>query len=135
MWSFYNTRKIPGDSLRVFPLSNWTELDVWRYIKREGISVPSLYFSAERPLSSAPARLSWSMMIGCRLTGRNAGNAEHTLSLAGCYPLTGAIESDAKTLNAIIAELTNAAMSEREGRLIDTDQEASMEKKKQEGYF
>ena len=136
LWNLYNTRIHKGESVRVFPISNWTELDVWLYIYREKIPVPSLYFAAERPVVERDGALI--MVDDARLPLR-AGEAPSMRRVRfrtlGCYPLTGAIESDADTLEKIIAEMLVATTSERQGRVIDHDPTASMEKKKQEGYF
>ena len=136
LWSLYNTRIAAGESVRVFPLSNWTELDIWLYIYREGTEVPSLYLAAERLVVERDGALI--MVDDERLPLR----ADETPLLRrvrfrtlGCYPLTGAIESDADTLERVIGEMLVATTSERQGRLIDHDSSASMEKKKQEGYF
>jgi sulfate adenylyltransferase subunit 2 len=136
LWNLYNTRVQAGESVRVFPLSNWTELDVWLYIYRERIDVPSLYFAAERPVVERDGALI--MVDDARLPLRE----DETPSMRrvrfrtlGCYPLTGAIESEADTLEKIIAEMLVATTSERQGRVIDHDPSASMEKKKREGYF
>jgi sulfate adenylyltransferase subunit 2 len=136
LWHLYNTRKNPGESMRVFPLSNWTELDVWQYIAQENIPVVPLYFAAVRPVIQRDGMLI--MVDDARLTLREGERIEHRrirFRTLGCYPLTGAVESDAATLPDIIAEMRSACTSERQGRLIDQDQAASMEKKKQEGYF
>lgn len=136
LWDLYNTRIGPGESVRVFPLSNWTELDVWLYIYREGIPVPSLYFAQERPVVERDGALL--MVDDERLPLRDGEHAQMRrvrFRTLGCYPLTGAIESDADTLEKIIAEMLVATTSERQGRVIDHDPSASMEKKKQEGYF
>lgn len=136
LWDLYNTRIRPGESVRVFPISNWTELDVWLYIYREGIEVPSLYFARERPVVERDGALI--MRDDARLPLRD-GEAPALRKVRfrtlGCYPLTGAIESDAETLEQVIAEMLVATTSERQGRVIDHDPTASMEKKKQEGYF
>ena len=136
LWRLYNTRKRKGDSIRVFPLSNWTELDVWQYIQREGIEIVPLYFAAERPVVERDGMLI--MVEDERLPLREAEVPQQRrvrFRTLGCYPLTGAIESDADTLPKIIAEMLVARQSERQGRAIDHDASASMEKKKQEGYF
>jgi len=136
LWSLYNTRIHKGESVRVFPLSNWTELDVWLYIYREKIPVPSLYFAAERPVVERDGALI--MADDERLPlreGESPQMKQVRFRTLGCYPLTGAIESDADTLEKIIAEMLVATTSERQGRVIDHDPSASMEKKKQEGYF
>lgn len=136
LWSLYNTRIHSGESVRVFPISNWTELDVWLYIYREKIPVPSLYFAAERPVVERNGGLI--LVDDERLPlreGERPQNLKVRFRTLGCYPLTGAIESEADTLEAIIAEMLTATTSERQGRVIDHDPTASMEKKKQEGYF
>jgi sulfate adenylyltransferase subunit 2 len=136
LWNNYNTRIHDGESVRVFPLSNWTELDVWRYIRREGIEVPSLYFARPRPVVRRDGALI--VRDDDRLALR-PGEAVETLSVRfrtlGCYPLTGAIESAAATLDQVIEEMAGSRSSERQGRVIDRDAAASMEKKKREGYF
>jgi sulfate adenylyltransferase subunit 2 len=136
LWDLYNARTRPGESMRVFPLSNWTELDIWQYIRRERIDIVPLYFSAERPVVEWNGAL---IMVDddrmpAELRAKAALKSVRFRTL-GCYPLTGAVESEAATLDAIIQEMLLARSSERQGRLIDTDQSASMEKKKQEGYF
>ncbi|MCI4568761.1 sulfate adenylyltransferase subunit CysD [Lysobacter sp. CFH 32150] len=136
LWNLYNTRTHKGESVRVFPISNWTELDVWLYIYRERIPVPSLYFAAERPVVERDGGLI--LVDDARLPLRNGETPQVKqvrFRTLGCYPLTGAIESDADTLEKIIAEMLVATTSERQGRVIDHDPSASMEKKKQEGYF
>jgi sulfate adenylyltransferase subunit 2 len=136
LWDLYNTRIHKGESVRVFPISNWTELDVWLYIYREKIPVPSLYFAAERPVVERDGALL--MVDDERLPLREGERPEMRkvrFRTLGCYPLTGAIESEADTLEKIIAEMLVATTSERQGRVIDHDPSASMEKKKQEGYF
>ena len=136
LWNLYNTRIHRGESVRVFPISNWTELDVWLYIYRERIEVPSLYFAAERPVVERDG--AWIMVDDARLPLRDGEAPVHKrvrFRTLGCYPLTGAIESDADTLEKVIAEMLVATTSERQGRVIDHDPAASMEKKKQEGYF
>jgi sulfate adenylyltransferase subunit 2 len=136
LWSLYNTRIGKGESVRVFPLSNWTELDVWLYIHREKIPVPSLYLAAERPVVERDGALI--MVDDERLPLRQGEKPQLRrvrFRTLGCYPLTGAIESDADTLDKVIAEMLVATTSERQGRVIDHDPTASMEKKKQEGYF
>ena len=136
LWKLYNTKKRKGESLRVFPLSNWTELDVWHYIQLENIPIVPLYFSAERPVVHRDGGL---IMVDDErmrlLPGETPELKRVRFRTLGCYPLTGAIESDADTLPAIIQEMLLATTSERQGRVIDRDQSASMEKKKQEGYF
>ena len=135
-WSLYNTRKKQGESFRVFPLSNWTEADVWAYIAEENIPVVPLYFAAPRPVVRRGGTLI--MRDDARLEllpGEVVETRRVRFRTLGCYPLTGAIESDADTLDKIIAEMNASRASERQGRLIDHDGAASMEAKKQEGYF
>jgi len=135
-WRLYNTRKAQDESLRVFPLSNWTEADVWDYIAREDIPVVPLYFAKERPVVQRDGALI--MVDDDRMKLRPGEVVEHRkvrFRTLGCYPLTGAIESEAETLDAVIAEMLASRSSERQGRLIDHDGAASMEQKKQEGYF
>ena len=136
LWSLYNTRIGPGESMRVFPLSNWTELDVWHYIDMEGIEVVPLYLAAPRPVVERDGMLI--MRADERMplaTGEIPETRRVRFRTLGCYPLTGAVESDADTVPAIIREMLAARTSERQGRLIDRDQSGSMEKKKREGYF
>jgi sulfate adenylyltransferase subunit 2 len=136
LWNLYNTRVAPGESIRVFPLSNWTELDIWDYIAREGIAVVPLYFAAERPVVNRHGSLI--VVDDGRLPlapGETPELRRVRFRTLGCYPLTGAIESDASSLDEILAEMRSARFSERQGRLIDSDESASMEKKKREGYF
>ena len=136
LWNLYNTRIHKGESVRVFPISNWTELDVWLYIYREKIPVPSLYFARERPVVERGGALI--MVDDDRLDlqpGEEVRMKKVRFRTLGCYPLTGAIESEAETLEDIIAEMLVSTTSERQGRVIDHDPSASMEKKKQEGYF
>jgi sulfate adenylyltransferase subunit 2 len=136
LWHTYNVRHNPGESLRVFPLSNWTELDIWQYIYLEDIPIVPLYFAAERPVVKRDGTL---IMVDDDRMPLHEGETPQLLSVRfrtlGCYPLTGAIESYADTLPAIIREMLLATTSEREGRVIDHDSSGSMEKKKQEGYF
>jgi len=136
LWRLYNTRLSPGETMRVFPLSNWTEIDVWDYIAAEQIDIVPLYFAKERPVVRRDG--TWIMVDDDRLP-LNAGEAPEMRRVRfrtlGCYPLTGAIESDAATLADIIAELRASRLSERQGRLIDNDDTASMERKKKQGYF
>jgi sulfate adenylyltransferase subunit 2 len=136
LWSLYNVRKNKGESIRVFPLSNWTELDVWQYILREGIEVVPLYFAAERP---TVVRDELILMVDddrLPLDGERPQLRQVRFRTLGCYPLTGAIESDAASVEDIVAELQSAKVSERQGRAIDRDAgAASMETKKQDGYF
>jgi sulfate adenylyltransferase subunit 2 len=136
LWNLYNTRIRPGESIRVFPLSNWTELDVWHYIRREKISVVPLYFARERPVVKRGTQ--WIMADDERFVfdpGEKPQMRKVRFRTLGCYPLSAATESGAETIDALIAELAAARRSEREGRLIDSDQPGSMEKKKLEGYF
>ena len=136
MWKTYNTRVGQGESIRVFPLSNWTELDIWQYIYQENIPIVPLYFAAHRPVVERDGMLI--MKDDDRMTLKPGESAESRLvrfRTLGCYPLTGAIESGADTLEAIIKEMLIARTSERQGRLIDHDESGSMEKKKREGYF
>ncbi len=136
LWKLYNARKHKGESMRVFPLSNWTELDVWQYIYRENIPIVALYFAKERPVVERDGTLI--MVDDERLPLRNGEKPalrKVRFRTLGCYPLTGAIESSADTLPAIIEEMLLTKVSERQGRVIDFDTSASMEKKKQEGYF
>jgi sulfate adenylyltransferase subunit 2 len=136
LWHLYNARKRPGESVRVFPLSNWTELDVWQYIHHEHIPIVDLYFAAPRPVVPRAGTLIMvddeRMPLAPDETPRRRSVRFRTL---GCYPLTGAIESDATTLPEIIQEMLLSTSSERQGRVIDQDMGGSMEKKKQEGYF
>ena len=136
LWSLYNGMKNSGESIRVFPLSNWTELDIWQYIHREEISIVPLYFAASRPVVERDGMLL--MIDDDRFPlqpGEKVKNRNVRFRTLGCYPLTGAIESDAADLPAIMLELIAATSSERQGRAIDQDSQASMEAKKQEGYF
>ena len=136
LWRLYNSRKQPGESIRVFPLSNWTELDVWQYIHVENIPIVPLYFAKERPVVERDGTL---IMVDDERMPLQPGEVPQMKRVRfrtlGCYPLTGAIESSADTLPAIIQEMLLTRQSERQGRVIDHDQSASMEKKKQEGYF
>jgi sulfate adenylyltransferase subunit 2 len=136
LWKLYNTRISAGQSLRVFPISNWTELDVWQYIHLENIPIVPLYFAAERPVVERDGALI--MVDDDRmplLPGETPQMRKVRFRTLGCYPLTGAVESEADTLPAIIQEMLLTTTSERQGRVIDHDQAASMEKKKREGYF
>ena len=136
LWHLYNTRISPGESMRVFPLSNWTELDVWNYIDRENIPVVPLYFAAPRPVVRRSGTLIMVADERMKLDpGEQAEMKQVRFRTLGCYPLTGAIESDADSVPAIIREMVSATHSERQGRVIDHDGEGSMERKKQEGYF
>jgi sulfate adenylyltransferase subunit 2 len=136
LWRLYNTRIGPGESIRVFPLSNWTELDVWRYIHRENIPVVDLYFAARRPVVERDGTLIMVDDDRMRLAdGERPVPRTVRFRTLGCYPLTGAIESTARTLPEIIQETLAATTSERHGRAIDHDESGSMERKKREGYF
>ena len=136
LWRLYNARKNKGESIRVFPLSNWTELDVWQYIYLERIPIVPLYFAKKRPVVKRDGAL---IMVDDERMPLHADEAPALKSVRfrtlGCYPLTGAIESEADTLSGIIQEMLLATTSERQGRVIDFDSTGSMEKKKQEGYF
>jgi sulfate adenylyltransferase subunit 2 len=136
LWRLFNTRIREGESLRVFPLSNWTELDVWEYVQAEEIPVVPLYFAKERPVVERSGTL---IMVDDErlplLPGETSQMRKVRFRTLGCYPLSGAIESDAASLDDIIAEMRKSTTSERQGRLIDTDESGSMEKKKREGYF
>jgi len=136
LWRVFNTRLGPGESMRVFPLSNWTELDVWQYIAAERLDIVPLYFAKQRPVVKRAGV--WIMVDDERLPldpGETPQERRVRFRTLGCYPLTGAIESEAATVEDIVAELQQARHSERQGRLIDGDAEASMERKKREGYF
>jgi sulfate adenylyltransferase subunit 2 len=136
LWSLYNTRVHSGESIRVFPLSNWTELDIWEYILAERIPIVRLYFAARRPVVARDGALI--MRDDDRMKLLPGEQLEERLvrfRTLGCYPLTGAIESSAATLEEIVSEMLTARTSERQGRVIDQDEAASMEKKKREGYF
>ncbi len=136
LWRIYNTRKHKGESIRVFPMSNWTELDIWQYIYLRNIPIVPLYFAADRPVVERDGTL---IMVDDERMPLHPGETPMRRKVRfrtlGCYPLTGAIESHADTLPAIIQEMLLTTSSERQGRVIDHDQSASMEKKKQEGYF
>jgi sulfate adenylyltransferase subunit 2 len=136
LWRLFNARKRKGESIRVFPLSNWTELDVWEYIEQEDIPIVPLYLAKERPVVERDGTL---IMVDDERMRLQPGEAPVTKRVRfrtlGCYPLTGAVESDADTLEKIVAEMVAARTSERQGRVIDHDAAASMERKKQEGYF
>ena len=136
LWHLYNTRINKGESIRVFPLSNWTELDIWQYILSEGIEIVPLYFAAPRPTVERDGMI---LMVDDDRFRLQPGEVPVERSIRfrtlGCYPLTGAVESEADTLPAIIQEMLLTTTSERQGRAIDHDQAASMEKKKREGYF
>lgn len=136
LWRLYNTRVNKGESIRVFPLSNWTELDIWQYIMMEQIPIVPLYFAKSRPVVTRDGGLI--MVDDERMKLRPGETVEQRLvrfRTLGCYPLTGAIESDAVTLEDIVTEMFTARTSERQGRMIDHDEKSSMEKKKREGYF
>jgi len=135
LWNIYNTRIAKGESIRVFPISNWTELDIWQYIYRENIPIVPLYFSAMRPVVERDGALIMVDDDRMPLDGLTVKEEMVRFRTLGCYPLTGAVRSDATTLPEIIQEMLVARTSERQGRVIDHDQAASMEKKKQEGYF
>jgi sulfate adenylyltransferase subunit 2 len=136
LWRLFNTRIKAGESMRVFPLSNWTEIDVWEYIRAENIAVVPLYFARERPVIERDGTLIMVDDGRLRLHPGEQSKVERVrFRTLGCYPLSGAIRSDAATLEDIIAEMRNSTFSERQGRLIDHDESASMEKKKREGYF
>jgi sulfate adenylyltransferase subunit 2 len=136
LWRLFNTRVKPGESMRVFPLSNWTELDVWEYIRAENMPVVPLYFAKKRPVVERGGTL---IVVDDERLPLLPGEAPRMMRVRfrtlGCYPLTGAIRSDADTLDTIIAEMRASTRSERQGRAIDHDEAASMEKKKREGYF
>ncbi|MBE1526194.1 sulfate adenylyltransferase subunit 2 [Sphingopyxis sp. OAS728] len=137
LWNLYNARKAKGESIRVFPISNWTELDIWQYIARENIPIVPLYFAAPRPTVERDGLL---LMVDDDrfplLPGETPVERSVRFRTLGCYPLTGAVESEAKTLSEVIQEMLLTTTSERQGRIIDKDGgDASMEKKKQEGYF
>ena len=136
LWNLYNTRINPGETIRVFPLSNWTEADIWAYIRQESISIVPLYLAAERPVIKRYGQ--WIMVDDSRLpleTGEKPHLRMVRFRTLGCYPLTAAVESTATTLDQIVAETLAATSSERQGRIIDHDGAGSMERKKQEGYF
>ena len=136
LWQIYNARRSPGETLRVFPISNWTELDVWQYLHLEQVPIVPLYFSAPRPVVDRDGTM---IMVDDDRFQLNEGEEPEIKNVRfrtlGCYPLSGAIESDADSLTGIIQEMLLATTSERQGRIIDTDSAGSMEKKKQEGYF
>ena len=136
LWDIYNARVNKGESIRVFPLSNWTELDIWQYIRLENIPIVPLYFAKERPVVEMDGTMV--MVDDERMPAELAEKAEMKIvrfRTLGCYPLTGAIESEANTIEDIVAEMMTTTKSERSTRVIDFDQEASMEQKKREGYF
>ena len=136
LWNIYNSKVDKGESIRVFPLSNWTELDIWQYIYKENIAIPSLYFAKERPVVNRDGALI--MVDDERMEIKEGEKVENKMvrfRTLGCYPLTGAVESVATTLPEIIQEMLLCTTSERQGRVIDNDSSGSMEKKKMEGYF
>jgi sulfate adenylyltransferase subunit 2 len=136
LWNIFNARLGPGETMRVFPLSNWTEYDIWEYIAAQNIPVVPLYFAKERPVVKRSG--TWIMVDDGRMKLAPGEHPESRLvrfRTLGCYPLTGAVESNAVTPGEVLEELRRSRFSERQGRLIDSDQEGSMEKKKQEGYF
>jgi sulfate adenylyltransferase subunit 2 len=136
LWSLYNVRKAKGESVRVFPLSNWTELDVWQYILRERIEIVPLYFAGERPVVERDGLMLMVDDDRIPLNGETPEMRRVRFRTLGCYPLTGAVESSASTVEEIVAEMLVTTTSERQGRAIDRDAgSGSMEKKKQEGYF
>jgi sulfate adenylyltransferase subunit 2 len=136
LWSLYNVRKAKGESVRVFPLSNWTELDVWQYILRERIEIVPLYFAGERPVVTRDGLMLMVDDARIPLNGEEPQMRQVRFRTLGCYPLTGAVESSASTVEEIVAEMLVTTTSERQGRAIDRDAgSGSMEKKKQEGYF
>src|SRR5438128_6779590 len=136
LWRLYNARKNPGESIRVFPISNWTELDIWQYIHLENIPIVPLYYAAERPVVERDGALIMADDERMRLNpGEKPQNKLVRFRTLGCYPLTGATESSATTLPQIIEEMLLARNSERQGRMIDYDESGSMEQKKREGYF
>jgi sulfate adenylyltransferase subunit 2 len=136
LWHLYNARKRPGESVRVFPLSNWTELDVWQYVHKERIPIVPLYLAAQRPVVERDGTL---IMVDDERMPLRPGEVPQQRSVRfrtlGCYPLTGAVQSTAATLPEVIQEMLLTTSSERQGRVIDHDSAGSMEKKKQEGYF
>jgi sulfate adenylyltransferase subunit 2 len=139
LWRLYNARKSTRELIRVFPISNWTELDIWQYIRREGVEIVPLYFAAKRPTYVHEGQLFMADDAERlrRVMGRPVELVERSVRFRtlGCFPLTGAVESEAATLDEVIQEMLLTTTSERQGRVIDHDQSASMEKKKQEGYF
>ena len=139
LWNLYNARKAKGETIRVFPLSNWTELDIWQYIQLEAIAIVPLYFAAKRPTYEHDGQLFMADDVERleRVLGRKPEITERSIRFRtlGCFPLSGAVESEAATLSQVIQEMLLTTTSERQGRVIDHDQAASMEKKKTEGYF
>ena len=138
MWKLFNTKLFKGEEVRVFPLSNWTEKDIWQYIQRENIEIPSLYFAKERPVVYRDGNISMvddDRMKERLLPGEKIVNKKVRFRTLGCYPLTGGVESDADTLEEIIEETLSAVSSERTTRVIDNEAAGSMERRKREGYF
>ena len=138
MWKLYNTKLFKGEEVRVFPLSNWTEKDIWQYIKRENIEIPSLYFAKERPVIYRDGNIIMvddDRLKDRLLPGEEIVNKKVRFRTLGCYPLTGGVESDADTLDEIIDETLSAISSERTTRVIDNEAAGSMERRKREGYF
>ncbi len=136
MWKLFNTKLFQGEEVRVFPLSNWTEKDIWQYIKRENIEIPSLYFAKERPVVYRDGNIIMVDDDRMRLKdGEQVVNKKVRFRTLGCYPLTGGVESDAETLDEIIEETLSAVSSERTSRVIDNEAAGSMERRKREGYF
>lgn len=138
MWKLFNTKLFKGEEVRVFPLSNWTEKDIWQYIKRENIEIPSLYFAKERPVVYRDGNIIMvddERMEKRLLPGEQVVNKKVRFRTLGCYPLTGGVESDADTLDEIIEETLSAVSSERTTRVIDNEAAGSMERRKREGYF
>ena len=138
MWKLFNTKLFKGEEVRVFPLSNWTEKDIWQYIQREDIEIPSLYFAKERPVVYRDGNIIMvddDRMKERLLPGEEIVNKKVRFRTLGCYPLTGGVESDADTLEEIIEETLSAVSSERTTRVIDNEAAGSMERRKREGYF
>ena len=136
MWKLFNTKLFQGEEVRVFPFSNWTEKDIWQYIKRENIEIPSLYFAKERPVVYRDGNIIMVDDDRMRLKdGEQVVNKKVRFRTLGCYPLTGGVESDAETLDEIIEETLSAVSSERTSRVIDNEAAGSMERRKREGYF
>ena len=136
MWKLYNTKINKGESIRIFPISNWTEKDIWQYIKRENIPIVPLYFAKERPVVKRDGNLIMVDDERMRLLQNEKPEIKKVrFRTLGCYPLTGGIESDADTLDAVICETLSAATSERTSRVIDKEEAGSMERRKREGYF
>ena len=136
MWKLYNTKLFKGEEVRVFPLSNWTEKDIWQYIRQENIEIPSLYFAKERPVVYRDGNIIMVDDDRMRLKpGEKVEMKKVRFRTLGCYPLTGGVESDAETLDEIIEETLSAVSSERTSRVIDNEAAGSMERRKREGYF